>query len=118
MTPLARNLAEFAPRWQSLLVDAKTDLYEQAAKKPLNLNGYLGALDLVAALDRIIAHQDGLAEVECPDCEWTPSGHFAYPCTAHGCPTCAHLTHSSGECGAPDPLTGWCECLYGPALAS
>jgi ribosomal protein S27E len=53
----------------------------------------------------------GEVEPRCPDCEWTPSGFFAHPCEAHGCPSCGHVRHDAEDgCGQPDPLTGWCEC--------
>lgn len=53
-----------------------------------------------------------MSETRCPDCEYTPGGNFAHPCSAHGCSECGHLAHDAGECGAPDPHTGWCECWH------
>lgn len=52
-----------------------------------------------------------MSDYPCADCEWTPTGFFAYPCMAHGCPSCGHLRHDSEDgCGHPDWITGWCEC--------
>ena len=57
-------------------------------------------------------------EERCPDCEYTPSGIFAYPCAGHVCVFCGHAAHEDSDesCGHPDPHTGWCECYSTSAL--
>lgn len=77
-----------------------------------------GPMEKVGLMDRIdtayAMNPQGVNTVEdrCPTCEYTPSGIFAHPCVAHSCSECGHIAHDSGECGMPDPGTGWCECWH------
>jgi protein gp37 len=86
--------------WADIRIPAL--LATPAAVRWISAEPLLGALDVRKYL-------------HCPDCEYTDSGWFAYPCEAHGCEKCGHSAHAGGDgegCGHPDPNTGWCECHH------